>query len=97
VRRGFVQIHPQTADRFGFGPGDTILLNQNGTAWPFRAERLAGIERGHARLNNAEMDVIGICPGIVLAAHRAPQPAALPHNWPVEHNRHDWLVPKELT
>ena len=97
VQQGCVQIHPHTADRFGFAPGETILLNQYGTAWPFRVERTTGVERGHARINNTEMDVKGICPDIMLAAHRAPRPEALPHNWPAERNRHDWLIPKELS
>ena len=97
VRRGFVQFHPQTADRLGLAPADTIVLNQYGTAWPFRVERLAGVERGHVRLNDTDMDVMGICPGVVLTAHRVPQLAALPHNWPVERDRHDWLIPVEAS
>jgi hypothetical protein len=48
-------------------------------------------------MNNAEMAFMGIRHGVPVAAHRVPSPAALPHDWPVEHNRHDWLVPKEMS
>ena len=95
VRRGIVQINPQTADCFGFGPGDSVVLNQGGIVWPFRAERFAGVEPGQVRMNRAEMAVMGILNDVPLAAHRATQPAALPHNWPAQKDRHDWMVPME--
>ncbi len=90
-----MQVHPQTADRFGFAPGDSVVLDLGGVFWPFRAERSAEVKPGQARMNSAEMAFMGIRQGTPLVARRVPSPAALPHNWPVEHNRHDWLVPTE--
>ena len=65
---GWVCLNPDTVNRLGLRPGDTVWLNDKRTPAPFTIESREDVERGHAWLNPGEMAVMGLGDGARLTA-----------------------------
>jgi hypothetical protein len=73
---GWVCLNPETVNRLGLKPGDTVWLGDRKTPAPFSVESHQDVEPGQARLNAREMMTMGVAVGTKLAAssvyHQSP-------------------------
>ena len=79
---GWVCLNPETVNRLGLKPGDTVWLGHEGTPASFSIESHEGVERGQAWINPREMAAMGVREGTKLAASSIYHETSLPHKEP---------------